>query len=387
MDFSNFIYHKSKVPSKKWENEKFFSDLKDKFVKEISQSDLYKEYKEKYNEKSVEGFINAYATIKSDLCKSYDYYFRIGEKEGELKFRKDTENAFRLLKQKKLFNLQLQWRAEKIKLDGVKMCEDFAFWGKNIDDCHFLPKITEHEVTILKEYIKNNNGVEEIFHYHAYFYQNYYEIMEKDEKGLPSNMPDFYDYYDTMMGTSSLLLLPDKRGPKEEFYHDLNRNELHKKVKNKSKNSPEKPKKHLFSYDLNETLNFAEKFETDNHVKELFRYYKILHSKTRDTIDRVDLNEAIRILDDADEDIIMPGGKKWQDAIVECANRYKASKIVKELNIIYEEYVMFYDLGIKKGLSSDEIKEEYENDSIIKLYSGSILNGRALNNEPRDFNF
>lgn len=390
MDFSNFEYHKDKVPSDYTEREKYFQSLIPVFIGEMKASPVAMEFLSHYDPNTWDAFMKWYAERKSFLANSYDYYISIKPKR-ELKFREMAEAAINAIKQKKLFNLQLQWRAEIINIPEIRFCYEFVFWSKYIEDCSFLPRITETEVNLMKKFLKEEeNALESIDVYHG-DYQDYDSLMVKDEEGLFEDMLAWYEYYDNYLGTGSLLLLPDKRGEKEEFYMDLSREEQRKKAEEEKILNPPKPYiPPLPSLRWNEEAltNFSRVFETDKHFRKLFEIYK--EETERETEDEGEtelMEEAIRTLEDATETVIMPGGLPWKKAIIRCAQIYEAEMVCRELDVLYQEICMLEELGISKGGAMENIKEVYEKDGIVKIYYNHIINGRKLNGEPADFNF
>lgn len=99
----------------------FFKDLQQQFYEEISASEEAKEYFSKYYPSSVDSFIKSYASKKVHLAQCYEYYERLySEKEtANLDYQKKAENMLIAILQKKLFNIQLQWRAGKIDIDEM----------------------------------------------------------------------------------------------------------------------------------------------------------------------------------------------------------------------------------------------------------------------------
>lgn len=84
-------------------------------------------------------------------------------------------------------------------------------------------------------------------------------------------MPDWYEFYDERMGTGALLLLPDIRGKKENYYIDLFWDWKNKRLKSSSPSSPPPPPETLFCNKENYT-KFMDTFE-NNYLNLLHKYY------------------------------------------------------------------------------------------------------------------
>lgn len=332
-----------------------------------------------------------YARRKSHLAQCYDYYFDI--KSGrDLHFRNDAETVLEAIKQKKLFNLQLKWRAEQIVIPEINFRYDFVFWGEHIDACTFLPPVTAGEIEVMKQYLKEEDAFNQLGNYTAYDWQDYDEFMSNDESDDPNeNMPAWYEFYDSHMGTGFLLLLPNTRGKKEEYYEDLGRKDFHKKNEEERQLNPPPPyvppPPHLYS-DEKIIFEFVKTFETDKYFLRLFEIYLEEQNRNAEKEQRTEsIDEALDLLQEATIPIMMPGGYEWHRAIIKCAKMYESEMIIKELDALYDEYRMFNELGIYKGSSSEELQKDYENDGIAQMLRGFILRGRELTGEPKDFNF
>jgi hypothetical protein len=362
------------------------------FYQELLDSKEANEFLKPYHPDCRESFLMNYAERKAYLAEHYESYTEIPKYAKEIKFKDKTDGIFQFIRQKKLFNMQLQWRAEQITIKEVKMAYDFSFWGKHIETCPFIPAVTEDEISAMKEFLKNNYVWDENGFWSYYQYQDYRHLMEKNEQDDFVNMPDWYKFYDTMMGTGFLLLLPDIRGRKEEYYIEISHEEERRKMEEKAKQNPPPANvisaPHIFA-SPGEMYSFAKLCEKDTYFVDLFEVWKHAcePSKTAHRISDERIEQAIWMLQEAEIPVIMPGGLEWRDAILLCANQYQNAVISENLDVVLEEYQMFSELGISKGLSSDEIREEYNKFGLLQYIAQSILRGRELCGEPMDFNF
>lgn len=384
--FDNFIYNKSQVPEDPKEQEEFYNELKQKFTDEINNSEKAQAYFKQFRSYLIESFVKSYVENKILMTKYYENYNYIflEHEEYELEFHKKAELALHAILQKKLFNMQILWRAEQLQIDEIDICIDFHFWGKHIASCPFIPPIEEHEKDLMKEYLLTSNDYDEdIIDMYYTQWQDYDELMEKDEDGLLQNMSDWYDFYDGRMGTSSLHILPNIRGEKEEVYMNINREIL------KSLNpSVYVPDERLSISGYGESLtDFATIFETDKHFIQLFKGYEINYKKESAYPYPENIEEAIEVLSSADRIINLSSHLNWNEALISAAKSYNNTKIVEAMDIVFVEYLMLCELGMTTAKSKSDIKEAYENDEIVKLYRTSILKGRVKNGEPEDFNF
>ena len=148
--------------------------------------------------------------------------YRKRHEEEQLKFYNAEEEALWEIQQKKLFNYQCLWRAERVVTEHVETEMDFNYWSRNIKNCAFIKPISDEEFNMYKDYYetKEVDDFDETFKYIDWQdYHTYKEEAKGDEETI--SYPEWYEYYDMREGTNALMLLPDIRGEKEGFYLDL----------------------------------------------------------------------------------------------------------------------------------------------------------------------
>ena len=388
MNFEDFKYHESNVPSNFDKKIMYFENLKNTFYEEIKTTKNQHDYFKDFDTDSVESFMLHYASRKAQLAESYKYYINETYHNKELKYREETEIVFNLILQKKLWNIQLQWRAGQINIKEIRTSWDFGFWNQHITSCPFLPMVTESEIEIMKQYLNNPS-----YNYKSnswiYNLQDYDELMMKDEEGDLSSMPEWYDYYDLHMGTSVLLLLPDLRRVKEEYYESSGRNYFHEESKKEAvvPSVYVSPPPHIFS-SIEEMFKFAKAYEKDRHFIELFSIMNDLNKSEESfsDIDDYEIDSAIDLLKEAEIAIPITAHSDWREAIIQCSQQYMSSIIAKEIDVVYEEYKLFSEIGLSKN-NDAEILQEFENDCILQLIKRFIFKGRELCGEPQDFDY
>jgi len=384
MNFDDFKYNKASIPTDAFEKQKYIKQLEERFYEEIGNSEAAKAYFSNYRADSIESFKKTYASRKAHLVQCQEYYLEeYHEKEiSELSFQKKAEEMLGLILQKKLFNMQLRWRASQLEIDEVDISYDFEFWEKHILSCPFIPVITKQEVELMKEYLLRFDEDDEVDDRYC-SWQDYDELTTKSENGLMDDLPNWYDFYDSRMGTGALLLLPDHKGKMEDFYMYQSRNSVKKTYP--QTNAPE-PAPYLYGWGQ-DLFDFAKNFEKDKHFRALFKYYKYQEEKEHQRPNYGDLEELIRFLLTADRPVYLSGHLTWDKAIMAAAKEYKNTKIAEALSFAYEQYLMMRDLGFSMDKSLEELKTEYDNDTIVAIYRENILKGRLLNGEPEDFNY
>ncbi|WP_243348200.1 hypothetical protein [Parabacteroides sp. FAFU027] len=389
MSFENFEYHESALPQDENEQKEFFENLEKEFCRELEGSDKARKYFEKYHPDSIPSFIKQYASQRMQLIKYQSMYVHVFQRreDHDLYIQQLAEKALDFILQKKLFNLQLKWRAEQIRIKEINMSYDFQFWGSHIRSCPFIPPIEKREIEIMKRFLLSPEQDNSLTAFRLLDWQDYDTVMEKDEEGDRSYMPDWYEWYDLHLGTIGLFYLSDIRGQKEEYYFQLYREDRRAKSADIiAQKVSDDPRERLYAFEK-EVLAFALYIETDRHFIELFRYYGYYVKEGQRGFDQWRLNEAVDILALADRPVYLPGHLPWHESILEGLNRYLNARVVEILDFVCDNYVTLKELGISRGESAESLQEKYEADWLVDFCRKGILTGRKLKGEPEDFNF
>jgi hypothetical protein len=393
MDFNNFQYHKSKIPSDSSDQALYFDELQKKFYESIKQNKEHQTYFSHFDPQNIDYFLLRYSKQRIELIKHYEWYTEELYHNKDLRYREESEEIFSYIQQKKLINLQAEWHAEKIKIKEIQIEAEFSFWERHLDQCPFLPPVKAIEVEAMKAYLKEQNDDECLFGTYMGG-ESRSLLMTRYHLDFPEDIPEWFKFYDNYMGTASLFSLPNIRGEKEEFYIDIWRNHWEEEYKKQRKDnpitySPPPPSLPYLHGSAENIYEYAIRFETDPYIKELFRLYfeRMKFYSTHNTRENEMIEKAIDILAEAPNAIHVSGPQEWRTGIINCAKNYKNSIIADDLDVIFEEYQMLASLGIKKSELIENYREEYAKDDIIQNYYNNILTGRELNGEPRDFNF
>lgn len=392
MNFDNFQYKRDKNISSQ-EYDLLMEKLKNEFIDDLTNNEKYKVFFDKCDPDTIPGFILGYVEAKIHLITCYTVIIDVEKTSNHLFYRDEALERLNWIKQKKLWDMQLQWRADRIEIDEVEICNDFHFWGENIESCPFLSSITDKEVEFLKEFLRLED-TDDFLGYEIENWQDYDEFMEKDEYGLYSHSPEFYQYLDDHLFTSYLLNFPNIRGEKEEFYTNLKHEKNREGAKEKKLKAQELAKlsEPVFlplHFDEAIALEYAQLFEKDPHYIELFKLWQksIIKIRERDYDKEEFIGYDIDTLKEAEVPVYMPADADWANAVRRCVKKYENEMIIEQLDSVYEEYKMFADIKITSGKSLKKIMEEKSKHWLRITYEQLILDGRELNGEPRDYNF
>lgn len=358
-----------------------FTTHKNVIEKDLNTNPRYKEFFSRYNPESIKSFIKYYSERKAHVVRS-GASFKEKEEKKILKYINLANELLWEIQQKKLFNLQCEWRAGQIELPGIETTAEFLYWEKYIRVCSFLPPISEDEYDLYAEYILSDDF--DIDNETSTEWQNYDMIKysyKNEEESL--DIPAWYMFYDSRMGTSVLLTLPDERGDKEEFYLELVRNEA--KVKNKQKVKPavNTDPRPSFNYYREEVLDeFIELFE-DNTTKDYFRAAKSFDERSVKA--SIDVEHAYQTLLEAGNVEVVYAGS-WHETLIKTAHKYEKELIREAFDRAYRNYLNRLNMNIGFDPDVSEKDEKYVTE-FVKDYKERLLRGRVLNNESGDFDF
>ncbi|MEO5572050.1 MAG: tetratricopeptide repeat protein [Bacteroidia bacterium] len=385
-------YYHGKIPKNATEMLRWKKQIAKDFEDDLQNNALYKEYFAKYSPESVTHFIHLYARHKEMLVSSGDAYMKEKEEREEEYLLKDANNIFDLILQKKLFNMQLLWRAEQLTIPQVQISYDFEMWSQTdygtYTECPFIDEVTSEDIQVMKQFLADSNFSDST-KWWMHGWQDYKELTQRFGDDDMEFMPEWYEFYDSRMGTGSLLTLPDLRGDKEENYKNMYRD-----WKNKQPNDPLPPPadQPLYISDIfpndNEYSAFMNVFENNylnllqkRHCEE-FEYPDKYYPKDR-------LEDAILELEHAKVPVYVEGGMLWHEAIILAARKYKNNLMAEKLDEVYHDYLMKRELlsGIPVSNGPDGSAGGTLRDLNRATFAEQILKGRELNGEPRDFNF
>ncbi|GHT23890.1 hypothetical protein FACS189430_07890 [Bacteroidia bacterium] len=380
---TDFIYHRSRIPQNYGEQKEFFKELEQKWLEEITNSDKAKQWLDKKDASSVASFIQGYVRKKISIVQQYDFFERkYQEKEtNELVYIKYAKKTLEAIQQKKLFNAQLLWRANQLKIDGIDISWEFKEWENHVFECPFIKPVQNHEIELMKEYLTNSYAddcYDVLVDYVPW--QDYDEMTEKNEEGDMDNMNEWYEFYDGRMGTGTLLILPNLKGQKEEFYLSLCRN----RSTTDTEPAPVAEVKHHLMAFGQDIVDFAAMYETDKYMVKLFKGYEVDWRENDKTPEPENIRYAVEVLLSADRSIHLSGHLNWDEGIMYATKKYKGTKTAEALDMVYEDYKMRLELGFS---NQPEQKYKFDMSDIISGIKKQILKGRMRNGESEDFDY
>lgn len=328
---------------------------------ELRTNERYQVYFDRYAPASIEKFIEKYADVKYEVFSQYDHFEKHHE-FWETQFLIKADKYIDRIMQKKLFNLQCQWRAGLIELPHILMVEDFHYWSEHIRDCPCVPIVTPEDIDLCIKFLGTEyDYIDKWFILGNKWqgYENFKTHIEAEENeeplvaegGIPfinsSPMPQMYHFFDTYQNTGSLLNLPDVRGPIEEKYWRLG---YHIESEQKKKEQAEKdrlnppppfvpsnwkPDLYPFPWSLKEFVNETENPESQKAFKYIYEARNMEHFD--------EFEDALCYLQGHKGTIAIEANEDWREGVILALHKYEQQKIMELLPHAYEMYLMEFD--------------------------------------------
>lgn len=353
--------------------------LEEKIYQSLKADAAFQEYVSHFRGDCQDSFTKDFASFKADYELNAQSSF-LKKQIIDTHFFREAQNVIWYIQQKKLFDLQCLWRAEKIEIPEIVITHQFNYWSRNIKNCHFISPITQDEVDLLQKYLESYSYDESLFTMNDW--QNYDEY-KKEHLGDPNSlsMPEWYHFYNMHRGTESLLLLPDYKSEQEdEWIHIgmhindsnnadelLDEDEEDEATNNEEEYDPLDPppfktppltapndKRPFMFFEYDKIGDFIDKFE-DSHLKEI---HNIRHGFKEyckvEKWDRMEFNDAIATLRYAGKNYPMQPYHCWRKGIIKLAQKFTNEEIIKNLPLVFDEYNQRRKLGIGHFISQQE---------------------------------
>ena len=306
----------------------------------------------------------------------------------------ETEAYTRLwdIQQKKLFDLQCQWRAELITVPGVRYSGDFNALAGRIENCDAVPPITEAELEMYLAWVRQANYGEDLYEPWGgrFEWQDHGEVKRKlnpsddddDENAWSfSEISEWYSFHSLHTGGERLLNLPDLRGEKEEYYLRAWQKRERQQPAPDVAAAPAAPLPTYAPEPEREVMQgeFARQFESSQLNRQRDAY------ETANPPDEWEDEELDRMLDFLKElrlPVPIEAGADWRVAVREAAYNYRKQQLLQNLPTAFEAYCQRREWGIAQPSLSEQEYTEYAN-----FQEKCILDGRELLGEPRNFDF
>ncbi len=357
--------------------------------KSLAERPEIQAYLARYNKHSRDSFLRSYAHRLHHTLE-WGAEMKKWQEARPMKHMDNAESHFWEIQQKKLFDIQCQWRAELIQLEGIESTFDFEHWEKHIETCPYLSPVSQEEFELYVSYVKSSHFEFEDHLFHQY--QGYYAFKVDPEDGESlADLPPWYQYHNLMTGTNGLLL-PDIRGAKEERYMDVARKHNREKAEaeHPARTAEEiaESQKPFISSSEEEILALAAKVESPELLKDM----KAGIAENKFHADLEDVIMAIHYLGETKERFAFEPGLDWRQQVLQTEKRRKSIFMLEALHIVFSDYQLRQQLGLGYHLKEDGMSElekqlQKTGNGIRHLLKDLVMQGRQILGEPKDWNF
>lgn len=344
-----------------------FETLVREIINELYANARYWDFFKSFDEDSVHDFISEYASRKAWYQINGELILKKRSNDA-LRFREMAERCFWEIQQKKLFNLQAEWRAGLIDLENITVTKDFLCWENAIALCSFLEPVTQAEFNLYLDYLDSGTYAEKSW---IYSWQDFELFRNNTSSG--EVMPAWYQYYDKKMGTGYLMLLPDKKGEQEKRYYETWRSAQKDYQISEDYREEFNSRSPVLSSNYQTLDFFIRTFESPR----LLKIFQSVEPCPENAVAEAELHDAIRLLRSAQEPVPVSQSGDWKEAIKGAASRFRIQNIRSNLKSIFEEYRLMLTSGIIPNDHSNRFEYE-ERLSEALTYRERILEGRGL---------
>ncbi len=349
---------------------------------QLENDERFKDYAKQFSGHSVASFVEDFARKKTWWVEWGEKYEQWKEDEN-VKWLEQAWERLKDIQQKKLFDLQCEWRAEKIKLRDSEICFDFIVQSYDIFGCSYISPIEEDEFDLYMQFA-NSDDFEPINDVRQA--QNYEDLKEayESENEYGGHYPQWYAFADSRRGTGFYISLPDIHGEKERFYISLAEGKPKEQKPVESKNVlPEGEKKTPAKPYLNYSKDGFMKWFITTFDAELLKYYEAYADTAK--ANNEDIEENIKALTSSRMVLPIKKSRDWKEGIMRTGLELYRRKMVEALPIAYEQYRMKTDNGIQvsEGLGLFGMMTSLQRQGELE----KILRGRELNGEARNLEF
>ena len=346
-----------------------------------------------YQPQVREQFVRDYVSRRHLWTQYGDFYER--HLAGQLtQFEQEAHVRLWDIQQKKLFDLQCEWRAELVAVPGVNTSADFDTLGGRIENCTVIPPIAPAELEMYLDWVRQADFEEELQdHWSGRSWQQYDDVktqLDPEAEGANEHgfmfgeVSEWYEFHNQRTGNGRLLRLPDLRGQKEERYMSAWR--AHNQAKQAANpppvpSTPPDPRPAHIPYDEAQQLRgvFAQQFESAALNRQRTSYET---ANPPSTWEDEELERVLDFLKDIDEPVPIAAGDDWRLALRHASYAFRKQMLLDSLPHAYEAYCQRQEWGIAQPACS-----EREPHRIATWYNKAILKGRKLLGEPKNFDF
>lgn len=320
---------------------------KEDIIKDLESNEQYVPYFSQHTDEYNKEFINYYAVMKKEFMAESEAWQNTRE-EREVYWMEHAQEQFELIQQKKLFDLQCQWRADKIEIEGIEICFQFVAWSNDIMNCPFIEPVCEADIELFKQFLQTNNtDIDMVLNYNL---QDYETIRSAyDSENETANFPEYYEFHNGRTGGSIYLSMPDLAGEREqEYYSILRRKQFHEGTLPKPSDAAARDEDINNLHNINSIIeDFVDGYETHD-MKSAYKNFKQLKRGVSQTIEVNTLLQIMFNLWNDETNVSFEADADWKEAMQKTYQKHMCKKLAEYMDIAFAEYLFKKETGLEE---------------------------------------
>lgn len=348
--------------------------MKDKpaseYIEQLKADPKVQEWLSRFKYGNKDKFIESYVKLK------YKFKEKPPKEDVNDSYRTEyiemAEMALEAILAKKIFDLEIRWRAKEITIEGVRIGYDIGRWMREPVNCPFGLEITEEDIEIMKAFLV----LPDFERYKLDEYEGNWHNEIREALNDSSDEFHWFQFYNKHVSNPTPTDLPDIKGAKEEYYREMN---FKLNQNDNSKNKFNKPTYTYLEYDKH--YIYKKKLAEAAGLQDFLSFLK-----DKEYVDKgrnpIDSDYAWYYLNIHYNDTIpIQANKNWSKALDLSYQQHAARGAAEHLHTVVDAY------RIKKENNITKEKKGDKQDRIAKIFIDSILDGREKLGEPRNFDY
>jgi hypothetical protein len=342
-------------------------------IDDLNSNEVYQPFFKKYGQNFKEIFINRYSEMKLKCLEKKEKQDDDEEKE-EIDWMDTAYAHLRVIQHKKLFDMQCQWRADKITLLDVEITDAFMLWTDDILNCPHIEPINDEEIAWYKEFLLSDGS--SIDSSRWFSRQDFDEIKNLllTEPNKDEYYPQYFDFHNRKTGNDIYLSLPDLAKEREEKWRKM----YHAKLRAEDKLHKPEPgsitleEVNMIHHNMDTTAHaFAHTYENKKVQQALATFNKLVANKqTNQDLEKLEL--LIYGLWKYDSKEIFDSSLHWKDALKTAHKKHMCKTLIPYLETAYEAYCFKRQTGVKEALPDMYFNYQPMVNTIKKHYDEGI---------------
>lgn len=342
-------------------------------IDDLNSNEVYQPFFKKYGQNFKEIFINRYSEMKLKCLEKKEKQDDDEEKE-EIDWMNTAYRHLFVIQHKKLFDVQCQWRADKITLPGVEITNSFLLWTNDILNCPHIEPINDEDIAWYKEFLLSDGSAIDSWGWFSWHEFDELKNLLLTGHAKDDYYPQYFDFHNRKTGNEIYLSLPDLAKEREEkwlkMYHRKlgSEGKLHKHVPGSITLDEVK----MIHHNMDETADFFVHTYENKKVQQAFSTFNKLVANKQTNQDLEKLELLIYDLWKYESKEIFDSSLHWKEALKTAHQKHMCKTLIPYLETAYEAYCLKRQTGLKEALPDRYFNYQPMVDTTKKHYDEGI---------------